>query len=153
MSDVAFLDMGIRVEILCDCNGFAVYIEAVGIVQIWQMVEEIAHAAAHVENHLGRGGIQHLHHIPAYFMRGKELSHLELLLCLGVLVVVGEVGLSEVVQPSDAGVAVVDAFCRNKVLAGVYGEKYLFVDFGPLVLWYLLGDDGVHILSVVYGGK
>ena len=36
----------------------------------------------------------------------------------------------EVVQPSDTGIAVVDALRRNEVLAGVYGEKYLLVDFG-----------------------
>ncbi|WP_317194834.1 hypothetical protein [Parabacteroides distasonis] len=62
--------------------------------------------------------------------------------------VVGKVGLPEVVQPSDAGIAVVDALRRNEVLAGVYGEKYLLIDFGPLVLRYLLGDDGVHILGL-----
>lgn len=28
------------------------------------------------------------------------------------------------------------------------GEKYLFVDFGPLVLRYLLGDDGVHVFGL-----
>ena len=32
-------------------------------------------------------------------MRGEELSHLELLLRLGILMVVGKVGLFEVVQP------------------------------------------------------
>ena len=63
-------------------------------------------------------------------MRGEELSHLELLLRFGILVVAGKVGLFEVVQPSDTGIAVVDALRRNEVLAGVYGEKYLLVDFG-----------------------
>ncbi len=58
-------------------------------------------------------------------MRGEELSHLELLLRFGILVVAGKVGLFEVVQPSDTGIAVVDALRRNEVLAGVYGEKYL----------------------------
>ena len=84
-------------------------------------------------------------------MRGEELSHLELLLRLGILMVVGKVGLPEVVQPSDAGIAVVDALRRNEVLAGVYGEKYLLVDLGTHTLRYLLGNDGIHILSVVYG--
>ena len=84
-------------------------------------------------------------------MRGEELSHLELFLGLGILVVAGKVGLPEVVQPSDAGIAVVDAFSRNDILAGVYGEKYLLVDFGTHTLRYLLGDNGIHILSVVYG--
>lgn len=79
-------------------------------------------------------------------MRSEELSHLELLLRLGVLVVVGEIGLPEVMQSADAGVAVVDAFRRNKVLAGIYGEKYLLVDLGTHSLRYLLGDDGIHIL-------
>ena len=45
---------------------------------------------------------------------------------------------------SDAGVAVVDALRRNEVLAGVYGEKYLFVDLGTHTLRDLLGDDGIH---------
>lgn len=56
-------------------------------------------------------------------MRGEELSHLELLLRFGILVVAGKVGLFEVVQPSDTGIAVVDALRRNEVLAGVYGES------------------------------
>ena len=80
-------------------------------------------------------------------MRGEELSHLELLLRFGILVVAGKVGLFEVVQPSDTGIAVVDALRRNEVLAGVYGEKNLLVDLGPPVLWYLLGYDGVHIFN------
>ena len=78
-------------------------------------------------------------------MRGEELSHLELLLRFGILVVAGKVGLFEVVQPSDTGIAVVDALRRNEVLAGVYGEKYLLVDFGTHTLRYLLGDDGIRI--------
>ena len=119
LADVAFLDMGFRVE-------------------------EISHAAAHVEYHLGRGRGQHVRHVPAYLMRGEELSHLEFLLRLRVLVVVGKVGLPQVVQPADAGIAVVDAFRRYKVLAGVYGEKYLFVDLGPPIMRYLLGYDGIH---------
>ena len=47
-------------------------------------------------------------------------------------------------QSSDAGIAVVDALRRNEVLAGVYGEKYLFVDLGTHTLRYLLGDDGIY---------
>ena len=82
-------------------------------------------------------------------MRREELSHLELLLRFGILVVACKVGLSEVMQSSDAGVAVVDALRRNEVLAGVYGEEYLLVDFGTHTLRYLLGDDSIHILSVV----
>ena len=31
-----------------------------------------------------------------------------------------------------------------KIFAGVYGEKYLLVDFGTHTLRYLLGDDGIH---------
>ena len=61
-------------------------------------------------------------------MRSEKLSHLKLLLGLRILVVVGKVGLLQIVQPANAGIAVVDAFRRNKVFAGVYGEKYLFVD-------------------------
>lgn len=56
-------------------------------------------------------------------MRGEELSRLELLLRFGILVVVGEIGLPEVVQASDSGVAVVDAFRRDKAFAGIYGKS------------------------------
>ena len=80
-------------------------------------------------------------------MRGEELSHLELLLRLGILMVVGKVGLFEVVQPSDTGIAVVDALRGNQVLAGVYGKQDLLVDFSPLVLRYLLGNDCIHIFD------
>ena len=144
LADVAFLDMGVRIEILCDGYSLSVYIETEGIMMVRQVVEEIAHAAAHVEYHLGRGRGQHVRHVPAYLMRGEELSHLEFLLRLRVLVVVGKVGLPQVVQPADAGIAVVDAFRRYKVLAGVYGEKYLFVDLDPPIMRYLLGYDGIH---------
>ena len=80
-------------------------------------------------------------------MRSEKLSHLKLLLGLRLLVVISKVGLFQNVQPANAGIAVVDAFCRNKVLAGGYGEKNLFVDLGPPVLWYLLGYDGVQIIN------
>ena len=136
--------MCFRVEVSCDSHRLAVYVEAVGVMQVGQVVEEIAHAAAHVKYHFRRGGRKHIRHVPAYFMRGEELSHLGFLLRFGVLVVIGKIGLPEVVQSSDAGIAVVDAFRRNEVLAGVYGEKYLLVDFGTHTLRYLLGDDGIH---------
>ena len=136
--------MGVRIEMPCNDHSLSVDVETVGVVQVRQMVEEIAHAAAHVEYHLGRGRGQHIHHVSAYFMRGEELSHLILFLGLRVLVVVGKVGLPQVVQPSDTCVAVVDAFRRDEVFAGVYGEKYLLVDFGTHTLRYLLGDDGIH---------
>ncbi len=139
--------MGIRVEIPGNGHRLAVYVKTVGIMMVRQVVEEIAHAAAHVEYHLGRGRGQHIHHVSAYFMRGEELSHLILFLGLRVLVVVGKVGLFQVVQPANAGIAVVDALRRNQILAGVYGEKNLFVDLGPPVLRYLLRDDGIHIFN------
>ena len=143
--------MRVRIEVSRHADGFPVYVEAVGVVLVGQMIEEIAHTATHVKYHFGSVGRKHLHHIPAHFMRGEELSHLKLLLRFGVLVVIGEIGLPEVVKPSDAGVAVIDALRRNEVLAGVYGEKYLLVDLGTHTLRYLLGNDGIHILSVVYG--
>ena len=80
-------------------------------------------------------------------MRSEKLSHLKLLLGLRILVIVGKVGLPQIVQPTDTGIAVVDAFRRNKVFAGVYGEKNLFVDLGSQALRYLLGYDGVHIFN------
>ena len=136
--------MRVRIEVSCHGNGLAVYVEAVGVMQVGQVVEEIAHAAAHVKYHFRGGGRKHIRHVSAYFMRGEELSHLGFLLRFGVLVVIGKIGLLEVVQSSDAGVAVVDALRRNEVLAGVYGEKYLFVDLGTHTLRDLLGDDGIH---------
>ena len=45
--------MGFRVEVSCDRHGLAVYVEAVGIMRVGQMVEEIAHTATHVKNHFG----------------------------------------------------------------------------------------------------
>lgn len=108
---------------------------------------EVSHAAAHVEDHFRRCRGKDPDHVPAYFMRGEELSHLGLLLGLGIFVVAGEVRLSEAVQSSDARVAVVDAFLRDEVLAGVYGEKYLLVDLGTPVLRYLLWYDGIHVFT------
>ncbi len=90
---VAFLDMGFRVEVSGDSHCLAVNVKAVGVVQVGKMVEEVAHAAAHVEDHFRIDGRKHLHHIPAYFMRSEELSHLELFFGIGILVIVGEVGL------------------------------------------------------------
>ena len=49
--DVAFFDMGVRVEISGNGHSFSVYVETVGIMMIRQVVEEIAHAAAHVKYH------------------------------------------------------------------------------------------------------
>ncbi len=91
--------MGIRIEILGDSNGFYVYVEAVGVVLVGQMVEEIAHTTTHIKYHFGCGGRKHIHHFPAHFMRGEELAHLKLLLCLCVFVVTGEIGLPEVMSP------------------------------------------------------
>lgn len=66
-------------------------------------------------------------------MGREELAHLELPLCLGILVVAAVIGTSQIMQPSDAGIAVVDAFRRYGVLAGIYAEKYLLVYLLPLV--------------------
>ena len=44
----------------------------------------------------------------------RDRSHLGFLLRFDVLVVIGKIGLLEVVQSSDAGVAVVDALRRNE---------------------------------------
>ena len=111
------------------------------------MVEEVAHAAAHVKHHFCRCRRKGLHHAPAYSVRGEELSHLELLLGLRIFAVAAEVRLFQVVQPADTGVAVVDAFLRDKVLAGVYGEKDLLVNLGTPVLRDLLGYDSIHVFS------
>ena len=51
---VAFLDMGFRVEVSGNGHRLAVDVESVGIVQVGQMVEEVAHAAAHVKHHFRR---------------------------------------------------------------------------------------------------
>ena len=83
---------------------------------------EVAHAAAHVNNHFRGSRRQHIDHLPTYLVRSEELSHLELFLGLGILVVTGKVGLLEVMQPADAGIAVVYAFRGDQVFAGVYGK-------------------------------
>ena len=150
---VAFLDMSFRVEVSGNGHRLAVNVESVGIVQVGQMVEEVAHAAAHVKHHFRRCRRKGLHHAPAYVVRGEELSHLEFLLGLGVFMVAGEIRLPEVVQSSDSRVAVVDAFLRNEVLAGVYGEKDFLVDLGTPVLGNLLGYDGIHVFSFLMVGN
>lgn len=86
-------------------------------------------------------------------MRGEELSHLKFLLGLGIVMAAGEVRLSEAVQSSGSRVAVVDAFLRDEVLAGVYGEKNLLVDLGTPVLGNLLGYDGIHVFSFLMVGN
>ena len=111
---------------------------------------EVAHAAAHVKHHFRRCRRKGLHHASAYVVRGEELSHLEFLLGLGVFMVAGEIRLPEVVQSSGSRVAVVDAFLRNEVLAGVYGEKDFLVDLGTPVLRNLLRYDGIHVFSFFF---
>ena len=136
--------MRVRIEVSCHGNGLAVYVEAVGVMQVGQVVEEIAHAAAHVKYHFRGGGRKHIRHVPAYFMRGEELSHLGFLLRFGVLVVIGKIGLLEVVQSSDTRIAVVYTLRRNHILTGVDGKENLLVDLCTLALWYLLWYDGIH---------
>ena len=46
--------MGFRVEVSGNGHRLAVDVESVGIVQVGQMVEEVAHAAAHVKHHFRR---------------------------------------------------------------------------------------------------
>ena len=77
-------------------------------------------------------------------MRCEELSHLELLLCLGILVVDGEVRLLEIVQSSDTRIAVVYTLRRNHILTGIDGKENLLVDLRTLALRYLLWYDGIH---------
>ena len=139
--------MCVRIEIPCNGDSLAIDIETVGVVPVGQVVEEVAHAAAHIKNHFRGSRRQYIDHLPAYLVRGEELSHLELFLGLGILVIAGKVGLPEVMQPADAGIAVVDALRGNQVLAGVYGKQDLLVDFSPLVLRYLLGNDCIHIFD------
>mgnify|MGYP000608153651 CR=1 FL=1 len=77
-------------------------------------------------------------------MGREELAHLELPLGLGILVVVVVIATPQVMQPSDTGIAVIDALRRYGVLAGSYAEEYLLVYLLPLVQGNLLGYDGVH---------
>ena len=58
--------------------------------------------------------------------------------------VVGEVRLLEVVQSSDACIAVVYTFRRNHILSGIDGKENLLVDLCTLALRYLLWYDGIH---------
>ena len=85
-------------------------------------------------------------------MGREELAHLELPLCLGILVVAAVIGTSQIMQPSDAGIAVVDAFRRYGVLAGIYAEKYLLVYLLPLVrgiCWGMMA----YMIVLGYGYK
>lgn len=134
----------------CHCNGIGINIESVGVMPIRQMIEEITHAAAHVEYHFRRLRGKHPDHVAAYLVRCEELAHLELLLGLGILVVTAEIGTPQVMQPSDTGVTVVYALRRYGVLARIYAEEYLIVYLLPLFRWYLLGYDGVHGCLVIW---
>ena len=51
-SSEMILDMCIGIEIPCHCYSLAVYVKAVGVVLVRQMVEEVTHTATHIENHL-----------------------------------------------------------------------------------------------------
>ena len=51
LPDVAFLNMGVRVEVSCNSHRLTVYVETVGIMKVRQVVEEITHAATHIKNH------------------------------------------------------------------------------------------------------
>lgn len=75
------------------------------------------------------------------------MSHLELFLGLGILVVTSKAALLEVIQPTNTSIAVVYTFRGNQVFTVVYGRQYLLVDFSPLVLRYLLWYDCVHICN------
>ena len=88
--------------------------------------------------------LKYIYHIPTYLVRCEELSHLELLLCLGILVVAGEVRLLEVMQSSDTCIAVVYTLRRNHILTGIDGKENLLVDLRTLALRYLLWYDGIH---------
>ena len=50
-------------------------------------------------------------------MGREELAHLELPLCLGILVVAVVIATPQVMQPSDTGIAVIDTLRRYGVLA------------------------------------
>jgi hypothetical protein len=64
-------------------------------------------------------------------MGREELPHLKVLLRLGILMVVGEIGLFEAVQTSRAGIAVENGFFGDKPVAAVNAEKNLLIDFSP----------------------
>lgn len=53
LPDVAHcVDMGIGIEVAGDGDRLRIDVEAVDVMQVRQVVEEIAHAAAHVQHHL-----------------------------------------------------------------------------------------------------
>ena len=86
---------------------------------------------------------QHIGHVPAYFMRGEETVPSRTPSSLGLLVVAGKVGLFEVVQPLDTGTQSL----RRNGACRVYAKVSL-VDLARRTLQYVLGDDGIHDLSV-----
>ena len=139
--------MGFRIEVSCNGYSPAVYVKAVGVMQVRQVVEEVAHSATHIKHHFRRGRGKDLHHAPAQFMRGEKLAHLEFFLGFRISVIAGKICLLEIVQSSDTCVAVVDALLRNEVLAGIDGKKDFLVHLGTLVPGNLLGYDGIHAFT------
>ena len=74
-------------------------------------------------------------------MRGEELPVLYLLLCLGVFMERREILRLQAVDSSVTGVAVIDAFARNDIFAGIDAEKDLPVDFLSHLWRDVLRDD------------
>ena len=150
MPNVACLDMGIGIEVASDSDCLRIDIEAIGVVQVRQVVEEVAHAAAHIQYHFRRGWCQQLDHLPAHFVRRKELADLGLSLRLGIVVVRAVVRLAETMQAAHAGIAVIDIHGRNGAIAAVDGEEDLFVDLRTALRRNMLRDNRViHVRSVL----
>ena len=111
---------------------------------VGQMVEEVTHTA-NISRIISDDVGESTSTISTYLVRCEELSHLELLLCLGILVVVGEARLLEVMQSSDTSMAVVYTLLQGSYPYRVDGkEENLLVDLCTLALRYLLWYDGIH---------
>ena len=143
LPDVARLDMGIGIEVAGDGDRFRIDVETVGVMQIRQVVEEITHPAAHVEDHLRGRGRQQPDHLPAHLVRREELADFGLFLGFGIVVIGGIVRLPQSVQAADAGITIIDARGRNVVLTAVDSEKDLLIDLGASLLRNMLRDNRV----------
>ena len=149
MPDVAFLDMGIRVEIPCDGHRLAVDVETIGVVQVRQVVEEVAHAAAHIQNAFCCFGSCYFDNLAAKVVRREELPHLEFFLGLRIVVIISEIGLFEAVQTSEAGIAVEDRFPGYFPFILVNGFQDSLVVIFPLFLGDRLILDLITHMSMV----
>jgi len=143
------LDVGVGIEIFGHFHGVGIDVETVGIVGIGQIVEEVAHAAAHIQNAFCCFGSCYFDNLAAKVVRREELPHLEFFLGLRIVVIISEIGLFEAVQTSEAGIAVEDRFPGYFPFILVNGFQDSLVVIFPLFLGDRLILDLITHMSMV----